>query len=1589
MRERGTWRVGVLTLLLVLGCMGVLMPDAGAEAWVKVDMGRPYENSYYGLRGVAVGDGDRDKSSEVYFTCYDNSRVYQFTWTDDGWVWEDIGGAGSYANCVVVGDGDDDGSPEVYATGYTYTYPSYGPVLNQIYKDKDGWHVNNIQTSGYWPMDIAIGDGNNDNRTELYTGDYYYGHIYQHTKAQTWNVADVGNASPPSGSSYVGMLGVTVGDGDNDGYNEVYGSSSIGYVYKFSWDGSSWKRSTVGRGDIHQYGETYSSIYGLRLGDADNDGKTEVYAVSWTNASVYRFKWSPGQSRWERTALASLGTGIYAYSLAVGDADSDGKEEIYAGTYKQVYKVWYDEASGEWKSAAVGGGNGYMYDLAIGSATNDTSQQELYSACLDGHAYQFYTDRTPPKNPVVWSDTHPTPGTWYNKSTVHVLWKEAGYDISGVDGYSYKWDTSPGTVPDDVKDVEEKVHEAYSSSLTDGGSWYFHIRVRDNALNWNSTATHFGPICIDTKPPTSVQLKINDGADYTNNKIVTLSITAVDPSPGSGVSHMALSNNGKDWTDWEPFSGTRPYWDLTDSRYGGNDTDGTKTVHVKLRDGAGNLMGQQDWGSDSIFLDRAGPEKLSILVNGGAEYTTSSEVGLSLSASDPEPASGLGRMALSNDGIVWSDWMDWSGSASWSLTSGAGGSDADGSKSVFLKVVDMAGNLGGPVKDDIFLDRRAPEGLSVVVNDGAEYTNSSSVSLSISASDPYPGSQLTEMALGNQESTYMDWEPFSNSKRDWSLTVGAGGTDSDGSKSVYMKARDRAGNVGGPVSDSIFLDRAKPGPLGISINDGATYTTSPNVNLSLRASDPDPASGVYAMQFSEEGTRWSDWEEFRETRAYTLPSGDGVKTVFFRVRDRAGNVAGSVSDAIILDTTPPLISNIQVVGITDTSATVTWATSEEADSGVDWGLTSSYGSSMRDDAFTTAHSLTLKGLSASTTYHFRVHSTDRAGNPTTYSSDYIFITAPTPDTTPPIITSVAVGGVTDNLAVVTWATNEPADSTVHYGRDTSYGMRAEDSSFVLKHSVVIRDLSPSTTYHIRVESTDPSGNGPATSGDYTFTTLATPDTAPPRISGVRVDGVTDRLAVVSWETDEPADSVVEYGQTAAYGLTVSDGRLARTHEMKLLSLLPRTTYHFRVLSKDATGNGPSFSEDFTFTTTDTPDTTPPVISAVSVESITESSAILVWETDEPSDSFADFGPTTAYGQTAADSALVLRHSLLLLGLSPDTGYHARVRSADASGNPATGPDITFRTRKTPTAPDTTPPLISQVQVAGVSTDRAVVTWYTDELADSEVDYGTSTDYGLRAYEPSHTIFHSVVLFGLNASTEYHLRVKSTDAFGNGPSIGPDITFTTASLPDTTPPVISKVVVTNVTNSSAVISWVTSEPADSHVEFGLDVYYGRTQSSGVFVFNHTVQLVGLSPGTTYHFKVRSMDASGNWAPASEDQTFTTLKGGTGPGPAPPTPGGEVASTVGGVPWWVWLVLMLLVVGGAYAAYIYTRGAPGAPPTPPGAPQVSSEGAPAEEEVETIEMTEAELAPPESVEEVPAAGPEPAGIGAPGAPVPPAA
>jgi hypothetical protein len=204
-------------------------------------------------------------------------------------------------------------------------------------------------------------------------------------------------------------------------------------------------------------------------------------------------------------------------------------------------------------------------------------------------------------------------------------------------------------------------------------------------------------------------------------------------------------------------------------------------------------------------------------------------------------------------------------------------------------------------------------------------------------------------------------------------------------------------------------------------------------------------------------------------------------------------------------------------------------------------------------------------------------------------------------------------------------------------------------------------------------------------------------------------------------------------------------------------------------------------------------------------------------------------------------------------------YDYQVLSSDANGNPATSSNLTF----------TTPAFtVAGAQATSITTSGATITWTSNEPATSQVQYGTTSNYGSSTTLDTTLVSnHSQTLTGLAPGTMYHYQVVSTDASGNK-ATSADLTFTTTVFS------VSGAQAKNITTTGATITWTTSAPGDSQVEYGTTSAYGSTTTvDPSLVTSHSVALTGLTPATTYHYRVDSHDTLGALA-SSADQTFTT-------------------------------------------------------------------------------------------------------------------
>lgn len=109
---------------------------------------------------------------------------------------------------------------------------------------------------------------------------------------------------------------------------------------------------------------------------------------------------------------------------------------------------------------------------------------------------------------------------------------------------------------------------------------------------------------------------------------------------------------------------------------------------------------------------------------------------------------------------------------------------------------------------------------------------------------------------------------------------------------------------------NLTLDTLAPSGLTLAINDGALYSTSTAVTLTIGLTD-SPTDGYQMKIWGIEGVTDEEdasWETFSTSKSVNLTTGDGLKTVHIKARDDVGNESAEVTDTITLNTAVPTVS---------------------------------------------------------------------------------------------------------------------------------------------------------------------------------------------------------------------------------------------------------------------------------------------------------------------------------------------------------------------------------------------------------------------------------------------------------------------------------------------------------------------------------------------------------------------------------------------------------------------------------------------------------------------------------------------------------
>jgi hypothetical protein len=451
--------------------------------------------------------------------------------------------------------------------------------------------------------------------------------------------------------------------------------------------------------------------------------------------------------------------------------------------------------------------------------------------------------------------------------------------------------------------------------------------------------------------------------------------------------------------------------------------------------------------------------------------------------------------------------------------------------------------------------------------------------------------------------------------------------------------------------------------------------------------------------------------------------------------------------------------------------------------------------------------------------------------------------------------------------------------------------------------------------------------------------LAVDDTTAPEITNVQIGEVKDTSVTVTWQTDENADALVNYGLQEDYGIVRVPEVDKKAHSITLDNLDPGRVYYFRVVSADAEGNQ-GISADYKVQTTGTPQAegqgqadgqgqgqaasesqsqsqtveeikeqirqinSPQKLQEIlnetvkAIQGITEdltivgpptvipetNTALVKWTTDREASSKVLFSPTGEFTEGSyvyaqeSTGAPTTDHEVRLIGLESFTEYHFKVLSTDSVGIEGQSRDYIFKTKASL-------PEIRNLRIVKVEENAATLAWETTVPAKALVEYQDLSTGGQNSKgRPTLATTHQMRLDDLTLGTRYVAFVIAENGGGDRVKSQP-ITFITVK--DTAPPIVS-----NVTNEStlfpggesrvqSIVEWKTDEPAFCKMTYREGVAGGVEPTTiepetVSYTDRHVEVIVDFASATVYQFWLNCSDEAGNEIQSENFVLFTPIQ-----------------------------------------------------------------------------------------------------------------
>jgi len=510
-------------------------------------------------------------------------------------------------------------------------------------------------------------------------------------------------------------------------------------------------------------------------------------------------------------------------------------------------------------------------------------------------------DTTPPSAPGQPKEGSITDLDYDTDGTYTVYWNAASDPESGITTYEVQekvgsagtWKTLTGTWTSTSINLTGRLH---------GNQYFYQVRAKNGAGLWGGWSGTSNGITVDTTAP-SAPGKPTEGStvdlDYDGDGAYTVYWGAASDGE-SGISSYEIQEKKTATGTWTTLATTSSTKSNVSSRL-----DKTKYFYrVRAKNKAG-IWGSWSSESDGILIDKTAPSKVTVTDDGATTSSTTTLHARWTTSSDAESGVVQYQYLIKRDSSTGAIVVNWTVVSPTPLglpteVTHTGLSLVNGiTYFVGVRAKNGAALFSSEAYSDgitvqTFGDTTPPSG-SIQINSGASYTSTTSVTLSLSSTDN--SGTVSQMIFSNDGTTYSTPEAYAATKS-WSLASG------NGTKTVYAKFKDSAGNWSNPVSDSIVLDTTPPSTPAVT-DDGATTSSTTQLHATWTASS-DAGSGISDYQYqiresSATGLIIRDWTSVGLTTEVTATSLNLTKGKSYTLGVEAKNGAGLYSSAGLTD----------------------------------------------------------------------------------------------------------------------------------------------------------------------------------------------------------------------------------------------------------------------------------------------------------------------------------------------------------------------------------------------------------------------------------------------------------------------------------------------------------------------------------------------------------------------------------------------------------------------------------------------------------------------------------------------------------------